>query len=123
MAKKRKTYERYREAKTGRFASRVAARKSIARGFHRFKRERAHIFYRVPGKHRAPVGVSRGPAQGFPAIDVGAGAGTAGPSVGGPQETAPAGKDIESLQEFYDYEDFDYDVAEFDTGIDYGEAS
>jgi hypothetical protein len=118
MARRRKTYERFRDAKTGRFARRDKATKSLSRGFHRYKQERAKIYVRSERTAHARV-----PSIGsVPVRGSGAGGGEAGITSTASGQPIP-GDSIGSLQDFYDFQDYDYDVIEFDTGIDYGEAT
>jgi hypothetical protein len=118
MARRRKTYDRFRDAKTGRFARRDKATKSLARGFHRYKREHAKIH----GRSETPAQPKVPSIGSVPAGGIGAGGGESGvASTAGDQRIS--GDSINSLQDFYDFQDYDYDVMEFDTGIDYGEAT
>jgi len=110
MAKHGKKIIGYRDSKTGRFASKATFNRSHAHGGRRFKPIRE-------GKARARKGTKRKPA-----LPVGVGERGVAPIGGG---IAPAkkrvGQSIRSLVEFYDFEGYEYEDVEFQTGIDYGE--
>jgi len=102
MAKRNRSA--YRDTKTGRFASKATWNRSRSRGGTRYQKIKVAAGVQ---KRRAEV-----PSSPIPTETKSGGGG--GGSTGGPKSNV-----ISSLQDYYDFEDFDYYWDEFETGVDY----
>lgn len=101
MAKK-KSHSAYRDTRTGRFVKKATYARSRSHGGKRYQKIKV-----AAGVQKRRAGVAQ------PPIPTTASGGEAATS------TTKRGSTINSLQEFYDFMDYDFDVEEYDTGIDY----
>jgi hypothetical protein len=95
-------------------------------GSGRFSRN-GRLFTFTIGRARKPTGkpqhhISAPEPRGVGESGGGGGGASGGEKAGGATLPEPTAKTIDSLEEFYDYEDYPYEEDEFDLGVDYGEA-